>query len=152
MIIWFDNYMGMHVDKNATADNSFALANYGKNNNSVFFKANAVVDGNTVLFTHSQVTAAGREYAYDKYCSNSTGRKYFLKKELRRMESAIATYLRKEKGYRGKINVRFTVGITTQELFEELGYRYIKDSHHQSTYNWIGYDCGCNFVIVEKTL
>lgn len=150
MIIWFDKYMGMHVDKSASADNSFALAKYG-NNNEMLFKANAVVDGNTVLFTHSQVTSAGREYAYDKYCSSSTGRKYFFKKELRKMESTIATYLRKEKGYRGKINVRFTVGVTTQDLFEELGYRYIRDSHKQTCYGYWG-DCGASFIIVEKTI
>ena len=146
MIIYFDKYMGMHVDKLHDADNSFALARYG-NNSEIFFKANAVVEGNTVLFTHSQVTAAGGKQAYGCYCSNSTGRRHFLKKYLRSMENAIASYLRKEKGYRGKIKVRFSVGESTQGLFKDLGYVYAGAHRSDSDYYWSN-----KYVFVEKLI
>lgn len=149
MIIWFDKYMGMHVDKTASANDSFSLANYMPytiSNENIYFKANAVVDGNTVLFTHAQVTREGGRRAYGCPCASSTGRRTFLQKNLRTMENSIAAHLRREKGYRGKINVRFKIGESTLDMFKNLGYKYVKDAD----YNYHTY--GCKYVIVEKTL
>jgi hypothetical protein len=147
MIIWFDKDMQMHVDKSCSADNSFALAKYG-NSYSMYFKANAVVEGNTVLFTHSQVTSAGAS-KHDSWVCQSTGRKYFLQNDLSTIENAITKYLRTDKKYRGKINVRFCVGISSQELFEDLGYKYIRDSHIDNYDYW---GPTRQFVIVEKSI
>lgn len=150
MIIYFDNGMNLHVDKGTSADNSFQLSKYGSGDPTMFFRANAVVDGHTVLFTHSQVTRFGGQYAYGDYCSNSTGRRHFLFKYLNDMEKKIATYLRKDRGYRGKITVRFCIGESTEDLFSELGYKYIKDSHTTGD-DWFGGYLS-RYVIVEKNI
>ena len=150
MIIWFDKSMQIHVDKTYSADNPFTLANYDALDDVIYFKANAVVNGSTVTFTQSQVTSEGGKHAYGNYCSNSTGRKHFLNRELKKMESAIASYLRKDRGYRGKITVRFRIGRTTQEFFEELGYHYVGDSDSTGSEYW--WSNHCNYVLVEKTI
>lgn len=148
MIIWFDKDMQMHVDKTCSVDNSFALAKYG-DSYSMYFKANAVVEGNTVLFTHSQVTSGGAS-KHDSWVCQSTGRKYFLQNDLSTIENAIAKYLRTDKKYRGKINVRFCIGSSSLKLFENLGYKYIRDSHTTGEDAW--WRNRQHFVIVEKSI
>lgn len=149
MIIWFDRTMTLHVDKMHDANNSFALAKYtpcGRSESEVVFKANAVINGHTLLLTHTQVTTAGAELIHRIDYSSTTVRKYFFRKNLSTIENSIKNYLRRIKGYTGEIKLRFRVGSSTVEWFN--GYTIITT---ESVNARDGY-CYATYVVVEKKL
>ena len=149
MIIWFDTSMTMHVDKQHDANNSFTLANYLPENvgeNNVVFKANAVVNGHTILFTHTQVTYYGSCMIGWPGSSSATVRKHFFKSYLSKIENSIKDYLRGTKGYNGEIKLRFRVGESTIDLFRD--YSLINKENCLSS---DGYYYAC-FCIMEKKL
>ena len=107
----------MHVDKNASVDNNFALSKYKEGDSDVIFKGNAVVSGKTLLFTHCQVTDYADCTMGTCYYSNGARRKYFFKHYMTPVENAIRGHLRGTRGYSGKITLRFRVGKTTLDPF-----------------------------------
>jgi len=150
MIIWFDRTMTLHVDKMHDANNSFALAKYipcGRSESEVVFKANAVVNGHTLLLTHTQVTTAGAELVHHTYCSYTTARKYFFRKNLSTIENSIKNYLRGIKGYTGEIKLRFRVGSSTVEWFN--GYTIINTESVNARRDGYWY---ATYVVVERKI
>ena len=142
--------MVMHVDKKHDANNSFALAKYvpeGYNAGDVMFKANAVLNGHTLLLTDPQVTYYAKRVMskYVDACA-STVRKYFFKKYLSTIEKAIVDDLRKDKKYKGDIKLRFRVGESSEELFN--GYDRIKSE--DTTSKWGDYYA--TYLILEKSI
>lgn len=151
MIVWFDKSMTMHVDKQHDANNSFVLAKYipnGYSASDVVFKANAVVNGKTLLLTHTQVTGTGaRLVNKERYVNTSaTIRKYFFKFNLSKIENSIEDYLRRTKGYTGEIKLRFRVGEGTVDLFQN--YSLV---NKENCFTKDGYYYAC-FCILEKKL
>lgn len=149
MIIWFDNAMAIHVDKQHDANNSFALAKYvptGFNKDQVVFKANAVVNGHTLLLTHTQVTKYTACLTHSEYCCSSTTRKRFFNKYLSHIEKSIANVLRIDKRYNGDIKLRFRVGDSAQYLFPD--YNLI---NRENAYANDGY-CYATYLILEKSI
>lgn len=150
MIIWFDNAMTMHVDKQHDANSSFALAKYvpaGFNKDQVVFKANAVVNGHILLLTHTQVTKYAVHLTCSlRYCCSSTMRKRFFNTYLSTIEKAIVDDLRKDKKYKGDIKLRFRVGESSEELFN--GYNSI---NRECAYNKWGY-LYATYLILEKSI
>ncbi len=153
MIIWFDSFLTMHLDKSSSADNSFALAKYvpkGYQESDVYFKANAVVSSNVLLLTHQQVTRWAGKLYHGMYSSSTTIRNHFFADYLKNIEEAIARHLRGTKGYKGNIFLRLRVGSSTVCNFDYRGYRYFKDSDEQrSCYND---EVWARFVILQKEL
>jgi len=148
MIIWFDNNMVMHVDKKHDASNSFVLANYvpdGENNYNVVFKANAVVNGHTLLLTHTQVTYYASRLVHREGCY-STIRRAFFKSYLPTIEKAISDNLRKYKNYKGDIKLRFRVGKSSQNLFSD--YNIITGENSYNKYN----EYYATYLILEKSI
>lgn len=153
MIIWFDNNLIMHVDKTTSAENSFALSKYVPKDvpeSKVVFKANAVVSGGTVLFTHTQVTRYAKRLFSVCY-SQTTVRQKFLKAYLSTIENSICHHLISN-GYRKAITIRFKVGQSASELFEDKGYRYYKNSGAYYCNSGSTTSIWSEFVIVEKTI
>ncbi len=150
MIIWFDNNMGMHVDKKHDANNSFTLAKYvpeGYNAGDVMFKANAVVSGHTLLLTDPQVTYYAKRImsGYIDACA-STIRKHFFKRYLPTIEKAIVDDLRKDKKYKGDIKLRFRVGESSEPLF----YGYNRIGTEEVNNKWGEYYA--TYLILEKSI
>lgn len=142
--------MAMHVDKQHDANNSFALSKYipnGYNASDVVFKANAVVNGKTLLLTHTQVTETGAKLVNkERYANTSaTIRKYFFKYNLSTIENSIKDYLRGTKGYNGEIKLRFRVGKGTIDLFRN--YSLVNTEDCFSDGYWYA-----SFCIIEKKL
>jgi len=149
MIIWFDNAMTMHVDKQHDANSSFALAKYVPvefNKEQVVFKANAVVNGHTILFTHTQVTYYGSRMIGWVGSSSATVRRHFFKQYLSTIENSIKNYLRGTKSYNGEIKLRFRVGEGTIDLFPN--YSLV---NRENCFDNGGYYYAC-FCIIEKKL
>lgn len=150
MIIWFDNAMTMHVDKQHDANSSFALAKYipaGFNKDQVVFKANAVVNGHILLLTHTQVTKYAVHLTCSlRYCCSSTMRKRFFNTYLSHIEKSIANALRIDKKYHGDIKLRFRVGDSAQYLFPD--YNLI---NRENAYANDGY-CYATYLILEKSI
>ena len=149
MIIWFDNNMAMHVDKQHDANSSFALAKYvptGFSKDQVIFKANAVVNGHTLLFTHTQVTRYAARLTHSIGCCSSTTRRRFFGNYLSYIEASIANVLRGDKKYHGDIKLRFRVGDSTQYLFP--GYNPINQEH---VCNQCG-DYYATYLILERSI
>lgn len=149
MIIWFDNAMVVHVDKQHDANSSFALAKYipaGSNKDRVVFKANAVVNGHTLLLTHTQVTKYAALLTRSLGCCSSTIRRRFFVKYLSHIEKSIAGVLRIDKKYHGDIKLRFRVGDSAQYLFPD--YNLI---NRENAYANDGY-CYAVYLILEKSI
>ena len=149
MIIWFDHMMTMHVDKQHDANSSFALAKYvptGFSKDQVIFKANAVVNGHTLLLTHTQVTRYATLLTHSLGCCSSTIRRRFFVKYLPHIEKSIANALRIDKKYHGDIKLRFRVGKSAQYLFPN--YNLINQEH---SYDDDGYYYA-TYVILEKSI
>lgn len=149
MIIWFDNAMTMHVDKQHDANSSFALAKYvpaGFSKAQVVFKANAVVNGYTLLLTHTQVTKYAARLTSSEGCCSSTIRRRFLNTYLSYIENAIADFLRIDKKYHGDIKLRFRVGDSTQYLFPNYNLINREQSYDNGGYYYATY------LILEKSI
>lgn len=150
MIIWFDNAMAIHVDKQHDANNSFALAKYvpaGFSKDQVVFKANAVVNRHTLLLTHTQVTKYAVCLAHSlEYCCSSTMRKRFFNKYLSHIEKSIANVLRIDKKYNGDIKLRFRVGVSAQYLFPDYGVINREGAYDEWNYHYADY------LILEKSI
>lgn len=149
MIIWFDNAMTMHVDKQHDANSSFALAKYvpaGFNKENVVFKANAVVNGHVLLLTHTQVTKHAARPTYSIACCSSTIRRRFFSKYLSHIEKSIADALRIDKKYHGDIKLRFRIGESARYLFPD--YSLV---HREQAHNKYG-DYYAVYLIVEKSV
>lgn len=150
MIVWFDSNMVMHVDKKHDASNSFALAKYIPDgygdDGKVAFKANAVVNGHTVLFTHTQITWYTARMIGWVDSSSATIRKHFFDQYLPQIEKAIHDDLRKDKKYKGDIKLRFRVGASTKKLFP--GYTVVNRENAHDKYG----DCYATYLILEKSI
>ena len=153
MIIWLDKNRTLHIDKNNSADNAFALSKYTPatySSKDVLFKANAVVSGSILLLTHSQVNSdvAGELYCR-RYNCRSTLRKYFFDTDLKEFEHQICDHLRRTKGYNKEIKLRFRIGKSNIDQFKKLGYNFYKDSDTYTDYYNLPW---MKFIIVEKIL
>ena len=137
MIIWFDSSMKMHVDKNVSANNDFALSKYGSAIGDVVFLGNVVVDGSTATFTHFHVKANASKIVNDYWCCQSTLRKKFIKEQLSNIENAIAKHLKSNNYRKSNFNVNFEVSDSSLNLFSDLGYKRIKDAIRHGAY-WNG--------------
>ena len=147
MIVWFDSNMTMHIDRNNEAYNNFSLAKY--NAPESVFKANAVVEGKTLLFTHAHVTENATclpRMDLNYYCSSSTRRKHFLTQYSSKVEEGILKHLRGNRNYTGTIKLRFKVGESTLPLFRDLGYTKVETCSRGSSWD------SANYIIVEKKL
>ena len=144
MIICFNSNLQMTVDKNADASNNFALAHY--DSPTSVFKANAVVEGKTMLLTHAHVTENARKLTnVGYYTCSSTRRKDFLKNYHIQVENAICTHLRGTRNYSGPIKLRFKIGESSLDLFKSLGYTKVETCNNH-------YWDAARYVIVEKQL
>lgn len=149
MIIWFDNAMAIHVDKQHDANSSFALAKYipaGFSKAQVVFKANAVVNGHTLLLTHTQVTKYAARLISSEGCCSSTIRRRFFVKYLRHIERSIADFLRIDKKYNGDIKLRFRVGVSAQYLFPDYNVINREVAYDKWNYHYADY------LILEKSI
>lgn len=133
--IWFDRALNLHTE-NVCCENSFALSRFKKGDTNVLFKASATIDGNVLLLTHTHVTHAGACAVYCGTSSSATARKYFFKKYLRTIEEKIKTHV-KGKNYRNNVDFRIRVGITTSDLFDELGYKHVTTTTEGWNTYWV---------------
>lgn len=134
MIIWFDSKMQMHVDKNASANNDFALARYGSSLADVVFLGNVRINGYSMTFTHFHVKSNAEKVIGGYWYSQSTIRKYFLKSQIFTIEKAIAKHLKGNNYSRTNFNINFEVSNSSKRLFSELGYTCTDFVSHGSTY------------------
>lgn len=121
--IWFDKNLDLHCEK-IFCDNSFELAKFKKNDENVLFKASTVIEDNKILLRYNQVTRAGAASIGYKYSSSATVRKHFFRRNMKTIESKIKEYLRK-KNYNGSVELRFRIGYTTYEMFNDLGFKVL---------------------------
>ena len=148
MIVWFDKDMQMHIERNAEAFNNFALAKYDLP--EAVFKANAVVDGKTLLFTHAHVTSNAANVIGDYWCCATTRRKKFFDRYLSTIEDAVRNHLRGNRNYKGTIKLRFKIGQTNQEMFSDCGYKFVCENEKVGNDSW--WSNACQYVTVEKNL
>ena len=146
MIIWFDSKMQMHVDKDASANNDFALARYGSNLADVVFLGNVRINGFSLTFTHFHVKSNAEKVIGYRWYSQSTIRKHFLKSQIITIEKAIAKHLKGNNYRRTNFNINFEVSNSSKQLFSELGYTATDFVSHGSTY----YGDSIDFNIMSK--
>lgn len=149
MIIWFDSKMQMHVDKNASANNDFALAKYGSSLTDVVFLGNVRINGFSLTFTHFHVKSNAEKVIGDYWFSQSTIRKHFLKSQIFTIEKAIAKHLKGNNYRRTNFNINFEVSNSSKPLFSELGYTATDFVSHGSTYYGDSIDFNMMSKIVE---
>ena len=140
MIIEYFNNGTFVVDNTTCANDHFSLARYNSNDHGVEFKANAVVDGHTMLLTHVHVTRYGKA-RYNGWGEGSA-RKLWMMNYFRRVEENIKKMLSK-RNYKGVVKLRIKGSDSQYELLTSLGYKMVPASR-----SWDGYYTD----IYEKTL
>lgn len=142
MIIKYYSNGAFEVDKTTCATNNFALAQYEKDSRTLLFKANVVVEGHTMLLTHSQVTKLAKSY----FCwSDGVARAKWLKNNFRKIELAIKAHLSK-RNYKGEVKVRLLCSWNSLDLFKDLGYVHVTNNTRVSNNGWY------QTLLVEKTI
>jgi len=140
MIIEYFNNGTFMVDNTTCANDHFSLARHNSDNHSIEFKANAVVDGHTMLLTHMQVTRYGKA-RYNGW-SEGSARKLWMTNYFRRVEENVKKALSK-RNYKGAVKLRIKGSYAQHDLLVSLGYKVVPD-----TRSWDGYYTN----IYEKTL
>lgn len=140
MIIEYFSNGAFVVDNTTCANDHFSLARHNSDNHSIEFKANAVVDGHTMLLTHMQVTRYGKA-RYNGW-SEGCARKLWMTSYFRRVEENVKKQLSK-RNYKGAVKLRIKGSSAQHDLLVGLGYKVLPD-----TRSWDGYYT----CIYEKTL
>ena len=141
MIIEYFTNGAFVVDNTTCANDHFSLARHNSDNHSIEFKANAVVDGHTMLLTHMQVTRYGK--ARFKDWSDGSARKLWMANYFCRVEEAVKKQLSK-RNYKGAVKLRIKGSWAQHDFLTNRGYSVVSDTR--------SYEDGYYTNIYEKTL